>query len=80
MKLSRFTIALAATAAFTLPAFAQTPAKPVTALVGGNVVAIDGGTPITDATVLIEGERIVQIGPSASVAVPAGAKVVPMQG
>lgn len=65
-------------------AFAQddpAPApRPVTALVGGNVVAIDGGAPITDATVLIEGDRIAQVGPSASVTVPAGAKVVPMNG
>src|SRR3546814_3192116 len=45
--------------------------RPVTALVGGNVVAIDGGAPITDATVLIEGDRIAEVGPSASVTVPA---------
>ncbi|WP_448663949.1 amidohydrolase family protein [Sphingomonas sp. CJ20] len=53
---------------------------PVTALVGATVVAIDGGTPIRDAVVLVQGERIVQVGPAASVAVPAGARVVPMQG
>lgn len=62
------------------PVAAQAPAKPVTALVGGNVVAIDGGAPIRDATVLIEGDRIAQVGPSSSITVPAGAKVVPMQG
>lgn len=80
MKYSRFTIALAASVAFAASAFAQTPVKAVTALVGGNVVAIDGGAPITNATVLIEGERIVKVGPAASVAVPAGARVVPMDG
>ncbi|AJP74341.1 amidohydrolase [Sphingomonas hengshuiensis] len=53
---------------------------PVTALVGATVVAIDGGAPIRDAVVLVQGERILQVGPSASVAVPAGARVVPMQG
>ncbi|SMF61894.1 amidohydrolase family protein [Allosphingosinicella indica] len=62
------------------PVAAQAPAKLVTALVGGNVVAIDGGAPIRDATVLIEGDRIAQVGPSSSITVPAGAKVVPMQG
>ena len=71
---------LAATAMLTAPAAAQLASKPVTALVGGTVVAIDGGAPIDNATVLIEGDRIVQVGPSASVPVPPGAKVVPMQG
>lgn len=80
MKYSRFTIALATSVALTAQAFAQVPVKAVTALVGGNVVAIDGGAPITNATVLIEGERIVQVGPSASVPVPAGARIVPMDG
>ncbi|WP_380874166.1 amidohydrolase [Sphingomonas sp. DBB INV C78] len=80
MKFSRFTIALAASAAFALPALAQSPAKPVTAIVGGNVVSVDGAAPIQNATVLIEGERIVQVGPSSSVMVPAGATVIPMQG
>lgn len=80
MKFSRFTIALAASAAFALPALAQVPTKPVTAIVGGNVVSVDGAAPIQNATVLIEGERIVQVGPSSSVTVPAGATVIPMQG
>lgn len=62
------------------PVAAQAQARPVTALVGGNVVAIDGGAPIRDATVLIEGDRIAQVGPSSSITVPAGARVVPMQG
>ena len=55
------------------------PSPPI-ALVGGTVVAIDGGDPISDAVVLIEGERIKSVGPAASVQVPAGAAVVPMNG
>ena len=52
----------------------------VTALVGGTVVVVDGGPSIPNATVIIDGERIVAVGPAASTAVPAGAKVVPMVG
>jgi imidazolonepropionase-like amidohydrolase len=59
---------------------AEPSAPVVTALVGGTVVAIDGGSPIEDATVLIAGERITQVGPSASTPVPAGAKVIAMTG
>lgn len=87
MKFPRMAAALSLSAAI---AFAQTASaqtatpqaetKPVTALVGGNVISIDGGAPITDATVLIEGDRIAQVGPSGSITVPAGAKVVPMNG
>ena len=51
-------------------------ALPVVALVGGNVVDIDGGPAIRDAVVLIEGERIKSVGPASKIAVPDGAKVV----
>ncbi len=47
-------------------------AVPVTALVGGNLIGIDGEPTIQNAVVLIEGERIKQIGPAASVQIPAG--------
>ena len=60
---------------------AEAPAAaPLTALVGGTVVGIDGGAPISNATILVQGERILKVGPAASVDVPAGAKVVPMNG
>jgi imidazolonepropionase-like amidohydrolase len=52
----------------------------VTALVGGTVVGIDGGLALQNATVLISGERISQVGPAGSTAVPAGAKVISMAG
>jgi imidazolonepropionase-like amidohydrolase len=52
----------------------------VTALVGGTVVAVDGGPAIKNATVLITGERISQIGPADSTAVPPGAKIIAMTG
>ena len=50
------------------------------ALVGGTVVAIDGGAALSDAVVLIEGERIKSVGPAASVQVPQGAQVIQMGG
>ncbi|MBY9063585.1 amidohydrolase family protein [Sphingomonas yunnanensis] len=81
MKRSFVALLLAACAA--VPALAQAPAAPavpVVALVGGTVVDVAKGTKIADATVLVQGERIVQVGPSNAIAVPAGATVVPMRG
>jgi imidazolonepropionase-like amidohydrolase len=62
-------------------ASAAAPAAPqVTALVGGTVVGIDGGPALKDATVLIVGERISQIGRADSTPIPPGAKVIAMTG
>ncbi len=81
MRVSGWRAALSAVATMVAaPAALAQAVPPVTALVGATVVAIDGGAPIRDAVVLVQGERILQVGPSASVAVPAGARVVPMQG
>jgi imidazolonepropionase-like amidohydrolase len=64
-----------------IAAAAAAPSPPVvTALVGGTVVAVDGGPAIKNATVLITGERIAQIGPADSTAVPPGAKIISMTG
>ena len=64
-----------------IAAAAAAPSPPVvTALVGGTVVALDGGPAIKNATVLITGERIAQIGPADSTAVPPGAKIISMTG
>jgi len=62
------------------PAAAAPSPPAVTALVGGTVVAVDGGPAIKNATVLITGERIAQIGPADSTAIPPGAKIIPMTG
>lgn len=62
-------------------AVAATPSPPaVTALVGGTVVAVDGGPAIENATVLITGERISHIGPAGATAIPPGAKIIAMTG
>ena len=79
--MTRPTRFLAIAAAFAATSALAQPAPPVvTALVGGTVVDVAKGGTIADATVLIEGEKIVQVGPAASVKIPAGATVVPMGG
>ncbi|MDB6102164.1 MAG: amidohydrolase [Gammaproteobacteria bacterium] len=59
---------------------AQEAAHQVIALVDGTVVAIDGGAARQDAVVLIEGERISQVGAAGAITVPAGARVLSMKG
>lgn len=59
---------------------AEADGRRVTALVGGNVVSVDGKAPIMDATVLVEGDRITAVAPSGSVTVPDGATIIPMEG
>jgi imidazolonepropionase-like amidohydrolase len=85
MKSDKFaTIVAAVAAAWSaiagISAAAEPPVPVVTALVGGTVVAVDGGPAIKNATVLIAGERISQIGPADSTAIPAGAKIITMTG
>lgn len=58
---------------------AVSAAKPI-ALVDATVVAIDGGPPLTNSVVLIEGERIERVGASGSVKIPADATVISMKG
>lgn len=42
----------------------------VTALVGGTVVDVDGGSALEDAVVLVDGDRISAIGPRGAVTIP----------
>ena len=74
MPLRPFALALLAL----LAAGAHAQEAPV-AFVGGTVYPIVG-PPIADGTVVIEDGRIVAVGPSASVAVPAGATVIDAAG
>ena len=68
-------VALAAFAAFVSSAHAQ-----VTAFEGARVIVGDGRAPIENATIVVNGARIQQVGPAASVQVPAGATRVNLAG
>ena len=72
-----FLIALGIAGAIDLAPQAQ---DAVTALEGVRVIAGDGRAPIENATIVISGGRIAQLGPSASVSVPAGASRVNLAG
>jgi imidazolonepropionase-like amidohydrolase len=50
------------------------------ALVGARLVDGTGAPPIEDATVVVDGDRIVAAGPRASTAVPAGARTIDVRG
>jgi imidazolonepropionase-like amidohydrolase len=58
---------------------ANRPDRPI-AIVGGLLVDATGAPPRHDQTVVIQGERIVEIGPMETVAVPAGAQVIDAAG
>ncbi|MBL8270503.1 amidohydrolase family protein [Steroidobacter sp.] len=72
--------AIAMTVAATAMLAPATHAATIKAIVGATVVNIDGGAPIENAVVVIDGERITAIGPSSRTQVPAGAEVIQMPG
>ena len=59
---------------------AQAPRAGVTALVGGTLIDGNGGAPIPNSVILVEGERITAVGQVATLAVPAGATVISTEG
>ena len=59
-----------------LPASAFQAPQGAIAIVGATVIDGNGGPPLTDATIVIEGRRIAEIGPRAAVQVPPGAQVI----
>ena len=52
----------------------------VIALVGATVIDGHGGMPVPDATIIVRGKRIAEVGPRASVRVPRGARVIDAAG
>jgi imidazolonepropionase-like amidohydrolase len=54
-------------------------AKP-TAIVGATLIDGRGGKPVTDAVIVIRGDRITAAGPRGSTPIPAGAEIVEAQG
>ena len=67
-----------ATAAAALPAPAAAQQTPV-ALVGARILPVSGA-PIEDGTLVVEGGRIVAVGPTATTAVPEGAQRIDARG
>ena len=55
------------------------PAGPI-AIVGGTLIDGNGGSPITDFTILIDGNRIVELGPSDTINIPNEARVIDARG
>src|SRR5688572_25161194 len=52
----------------------------VVAIVGATLIDGRGGAPVQDAAVIVQGGRITQVGPRASVRIPAGAEVFKANG
>ncbi|WP_439547210.1 amidohydrolase family protein [Sandarakinorhabdus sp.] len=52
----------------------------ITALVGGRLIDGQGGPPLANSVILVDGERITAIGTVATLPVPAGATVVSTEG
>ena len=68
----------AATASDVAPAvFAQDSVK---ALVGGRIIDGFGGKPIENGVIVVDGERIVDMGTMSEVDIPAGAEIISTEG
>ena len=74
------TFALAVIAASAVPARGQAPATGVTAFEGARLIVGNGSAPIENATLVIDGTSIAQVGRAADVRVPAGATRVSLAG
>jgi len=76
-------VGVAATLAFAIlavPAPAQTPAPAVTVFEGARLIVGDEKAPIENATLIVDGTKITQVGSAADVRVPAGAARVNLAG
>src|ERR1700716_4085561 len=74
------TIAVGLFAGLPDSARAQAPATGVTAFEGARLIVGDGGAPIENATLVMDGARILQAGRAADISVPAGATRVSLAG
>ncbi len=54
--------------------------EPVVALVGGTLIDGNGGTPVPNATVLLRGQKIAEVGPAAKVKIPEKAQKIDVSG
>jgi len=79
----RFLIATASACAVSALALGQLSAQSAparVAIVGATVIDGNGGAPIADAVVLVDGGRIVAVGPRGAAAIPAGSQTVDARG
>jgi imidazolonepropionase-like amidohydrolase len=74
MKRSLWTLAGLALALLSLAAAAPEPAPRIVAVRAGRLIDGQGGPPIRDAVILIQGDRVTAVGPG--LAIPAGAEVI----
>jgi imidazolonepropionase-like amidohydrolase len=75
MKLKHFVVAAATAGALGLAATAPA-ADQLVVIRAGKLVDVIGGKVLTDQAIVINGERIVSVGPSAGASIPAGARVI----
>lgn len=54
----------------------QSPSKEIVLIKAGRLIDVRTGRVLTDQAIVIEGDRIKQVGPAQSVQVPAGARVI----
>ena len=73
-------LALAMLATWSVTLLAQAPATGVTVFEGARVIVGDGRAPIENASFVVSGARIQQVGRAADVRVPAGATRVSLAG
>lgn len=81
-QVQRPSVAFAATplALFALITFWHSPFPQIIALVNGTLIDGTGASPVADAVVLIQNDRILAAGPRASVSIPAGAQAIDVKG
>ena len=72
--------AVPATPTATPPPSLATISGPSLAIVNGTLIDGTGSDPIKDAVLVIQGERIVVVGPRSSIGIPAGAQIINVQG
>ena len=73
-------VAAAVLLALMLVGCSRPPVRPTLALTGATVINVRDGTRTTDATVLIEDESIIRLGPAEDVSIPSHASVVAVGG
>jgi len=66
--------------AFLIIGCSRSPANSVLAVTGATVIDVQDGSRDSDATILIEADRISAVGPARDISIPAGARVIDARG